>query len=238
MGQICSGDNKNDPDGGGPAISKPDGPKSKTMVEKKLRVYGNAFNSDTRTILTLLEISGVKFNYVEIDIFQGKHQEEEYLSKNPCGTIPMIIDNDCVLMGKTNIFVNYLTTEKPKLQSYRPLEHAAKIDQYMSWFLTVMQPCVSNLIKVLIGPKAFCHDIYSGEDVEAAKEAFIGDICKRVEKMLENRQFLIANNEPTVIDIIFYNEMSTSLMIMRIKGFKRMFPRIEQWVPLWEKSKS
>ena len=95
-----------------------------------------------------------------------------------------------------------------------------------------MQPCVSNLIKVLIGPKAFCHDIYSGEDVEAAKEAFLGDICKRVEKMLENRQFLIANNEPTVIDIIFYNEMSTSLMIMRIKGFKRMFPRIEQWVTL------
>lgn len=51
------------------------------MPEKKkpLRVYGNHFNSDTRTILTLLDISGIKYEFEEVDIFKGEHQEPEYL---------------------------------------------------------------------------------------------------------------------------------------------------------------
>ena len=51
------------------------------MAEKKkpLKVYGNQFNSDTRTILTLLDISGLEYEFEEIDIFKGEHQEPDYL---------------------------------------------------------------------------------------------------------------------------------------------------------------
>ena len=47
---------------------------------------------------------------------------------------------------------------------------------------------------------------------------------------MEARQFLIANNEPTVIDIIYYNEISAAIMLTRIKGFKRLYPRISKWI--------
>ena len=72
-----------------------------------------------------------------------------------------------------------------------------------------------------IGPKAFGHELYSGEEVESAKNDFFDNVCHQVESMLEKRKFLIANNEVTVIDIIFYNEIATAMLIMRIKGFKR-----------------
>ena len=36
--------------------------------------------------------------------------------------------------------------------------------------------------------------------------------------------------EPTVVDIIFYNEISTVLMLTRIKGFKRAYPKVEPWL--------
>ena len=129
------------------------------------------------------------------------------------GTIPMIVDDGCQLIGNTSIFTNYLTLTKPKLSSYRPKEHANKIDQYLTWFTTVLRPCVARLIKVLIGPKAFGQGDFNGDQIEAAKNAFFGDVLNRVNSMLEGRQFLISKSEPTVIDIIFYNEISSGLAL-------------------------
>ena len=48
--------------------------------------------------------------------------------------------------------------------------------------------------------------------------------------MLEDRQFLISASEPTVVDIIYYNEISNGLALTKIKGFKKRFPRIDEWV--------
>ena len=120
-------------------------------------------------------------------------------------------------MGHTSIFVHYLTATKPRLQGYMPREHQAKIDQYINWFLSVMRPATQRLIKVIVGPKAFGHELYSGDEVEAAKLAFLNDILKQVEQMFDSRQYLILAFEPTVVDIIFCHEISTALMLTRIK---------------------
>lgn len=142
----------------------------------------------------------------------------------------MIVDDGCQLIGNTSIFTNYLTLTKPKLASYRPKEHANKIEQHLTWFATVLRPCVARLIKVLIGPKAFGQGDFNGDQIEAAKNAFFGDVLSRVNSMLEGRQFLISKSEPTVIDIIFYNEISSGLALTKIKGFKRQFPQVDEWV--------
>ena len=88
---------------------------------------------------------------------------------NPLGTIPMIVDNDSVIMGNTSIFINYLTLSKSKLNSYRPKEHSNLIDQYLNWFSSVLRPCVQRLTKVIVGPKAFGQGDFTGDQVEAAK---------------------------------------------------------------------
>ncbi len=43
---------------------------------------------------------------------------------------------------------------------------------------------------------------------------------------------MISKNEPTVIDIIFYNELSTALLLTRFKGYKKKFPNFRQWITL------
>ena len=93
-----------------------------------------------------------------------------------------------------------------------------------------MRPCVQQLIKVVVGPKAFGHELYSGEEVEAAKKAFMTEILDRVNTMLKSSQYLVTAMEPTVVDIMFYNEISTALMLTRIKGFKRADPNVEPWL--------
>ena len=141
----------------------------------------------------------------------------------------MIVDDGCQLIGNTSIFTNYLTQTKPKLASYRPKEHANKIDQYLHWFSAVLRPCVARLTKVLIGPKAFGQGDFDGDQIEAAKNAFFGDVLHKVNAMLEGRQFLISKSEPTVVDIIYYNEISSGLALTKIKGFKRQFPQVDEW---------
>ena len=102
----------------------------------------------------------------------------------------------------------------------------------MNWFLCVMKPCVQRLVKIKVSPRAFGAEHFSGDEVEAAKSDFLNQICKHVENMLENRQCLIAVNEPTVIDMIFYNEITLVLLLLRIKGLKKMFPRLSKWISL------
>ena len=170
MGNLCN--TEQDQSSGGSNIlqerhEKPPVPLARVLVvpEKKmpLKVYGNYFNSDTRTILTLLDISGITYEFEEVDIFKGEPHEPEYLEKNPLGSIPMLIDADCTLLGNISVFTNYLTLTKPKLASYRPKEHTNKIDQYLQWFMTVLRPCVARLTKVLIGPKCFGQGDFSGD---------------------------------------------------------------------------
>ena len=61
--------------GGSSNRMKPQSAINNAPPPPKLKVYGHAFNSDTRTILTLLDISKIEYDYEEIDIFMGKHLE-------------------------------------------------------------------------------------------------------------------------------------------------------------------
>ena len=136
---ICS-EGQTGPDSSGAAPGTMD-VAVKLTKPKKMKLYGNYFNSDTRTIMTLLKISGVEHDFIEVDIFTGQHKEINFLAKNPCGGIPVITDQDCQLMGNIAVFANYLST-KPKLQQYMPRAHSAKIDQYINWHLSVLRPCI------------------------------------------------------------------------------------------------
>ena len=107
----CCGDERGDKIIEEPDIKTMDKKPMKNMVvevKKKIKVYGNSFNSDTRTIRTLLDISNTEYDYEEIDIFMGEHQKDKYLAKNPSGSIPMIIDDNCMVLGSPEVFVNYL----------------------------------------------------------------------------------------------------------------------------------
>lgn len=61
-------------------------------IKGGLTIYGDYFDSDTRTIVTLLNIVDQNFKFNEIDIFQGQQAKADFLSVNPLGTIPVVTD--------------------------------------------------------------------------------------------------------------------------------------------------
>ena len=68
---IC-GEGQSGPDQGSLTPGQP-GISTVRVQPKKLKVFGHVFDSDTRTVLVLLELSGVHYDFEEIDIFLGKH---------------------------------------------------------------------------------------------------------------------------------------------------------------------
>ena len=53
--------------------------------EGLITVYGDYFSPETRTILAILDISGLKYMLKHIDQFQKQHQHPDYLRINPTG---------------------------------------------------------------------------------------------------------------------------------------------------------
>ena len=73
----------------------------------------------------------------------------------------------------------------------------------------------------------------TGEELEMTKSAVLTTICKSIEQMFsEDIKFLVSANEPTVVDIVYYNDIVMALFLMKIKGFKRQFPYSERWITL------
>ena len=49
------------------------------LSKNQLTVWGDYFNSDTRTILSILHIAGIPHAIEEVDQFRGDHKKESYL---------------------------------------------------------------------------------------------------------------------------------------------------------------
>ena len=59
--------------------------------EDSVQIYGDCFSSETRTLVYALDYCTQKYNYQEVDIFQGEHNDDKYTqSVNPTGQIPTL----------------------------------------------------------------------------------------------------------------------------------------------------
>ena len=138
--------------------------------QNKLSVFGDWFDNDTRTITSLLKIGQVPYELTLVDLIQGQHLSEPYLSVNPLGSVPFILENDNMVLGSTFVFLKYLANSKPKILSeYCPDEKITQIDQYMKWFDSILRPCVKRITQFVLAQRA---DETSDYDFEADKTEF------------------------------------------------------------------
>ena len=126
---------------------------SEKEVSNKLTVYGDSFDPDTRTILVLLRIAGAEFKFTEIDRFQNQHKQNDYLIVNPLGEIPCLNERNFKVMGKTKVFLSYLSRTQGKLYGLYPSSKQSQLDQYMNWFESVLRPSARRISKILMFPK-------------------------------------------------------------------------------------
>ena len=139
---------------------------------------------------------------------------ESYLSVNPLGSVPFVIEESNVVMGSTIIFLKYFANSKPKVGAYYPEEKQEEIEQYMNWFAAVLRPCVGRITQSIIAQKT---TDYSGDDdeLQADKNEFFTVVLPRLNEMLEESTYLCSDEAFTIVDIAFYNEITPVFLLSR-----------------------
>ena len=120
----------------------------------KLTLWGDHFNSETRAILSILEIANVPYEFVEVNTLEDKHKEDNYKRINPSGTIPFIENGNDKVIGGGITNIQYLIGVSHKVsESLYPEKDQAQINTVLNWFYSVMRTETQRLIKLVVPGK-------------------------------------------------------------------------------------
>lgn len=96
-----------------------------------MRLYGDRGSSNTRRVLTVASHLQMDFEFRFVNIFERENQEPDYLSLNPNGTIPTLVDGGVVLFEASAIMI-YLA-EKAKSSLWPQGEERFHVLKWMFW---------------------------------------------------------------------------------------------------------
>ena len=155
-----------------------------------LLVKGRANSSNVMKALWILDEIGIEYEREDVGGPFGKNHEASYLSLNPNGRIPTIIDDDLVLW-ESNTIVRYLAS-KHSMGSLFPTNPGdrAKCEMWMDWQLTEL---VGDMVPVFHGfirkpPEERDMDVINAaRDSWAGKWAILDDHLSRNDYVGGNR---------------------------------------------------
>lgn len=76
-----------------------------------MKIYGHANSRSVRAVWAAEEV-GASYDYESIDLFGGAARREPFISINPAGKVPVLVDGDLVLTESAAI-CNYLAMRHP-----------------------------------------------------------------------------------------------------------------------------
>lgn len=72
------------------------------------KVYGDYRSGNCYKIKLMLELLGLPYEWVAVDILKGETQSEAFLAKNPNGKIPVLELEDGTCLWESNAILNFL----------------------------------------------------------------------------------------------------------------------------------
>jgi glutathione S-transferase len=107
-----------------------------------LKVWGRRNSANVQKAMWAIGELGLAHERIDIAGAFGKNREPAYLSLNPNGLVPTLVDGDLVLW-ESNTIVRYLAClhGKGTLEPADPTERA-RASQWMDWQLSVLGPAI------------------------------------------------------------------------------------------------
>ena len=145
-----------------------------------LQIWGDYFSSETRVILSVLEITKTTFKFEHVDTFAKDANYQKYLQINPTGQIPTITEGKYIVLGGSGLNITYLlNAHKNVKEALYPDASKQEIDRHLSWFQGVLKVCSNRIFKMSIGPKVLGEKAPAPEELKAASDEFFKRILTR-----------------------------------------------------------
>jgi glutathione S-transferase len=98
-----------------------------------IKLYGHEVSGNSYKVKLLLELLNIKYEWIKVDLLKGEQKSPEYLTLNPFGQVPLLIDGETKLADAQAILV-YLARQYGGDQ-WLPLD-ALSLAQVIRWLST------------------------------------------------------------------------------------------------------
>ncbi|MBD2107622.1 glutathione S-transferase [Nodosilinea sp. FACHB-13] len=98
-----------------------------------IQLYGHEVSGNSYKVRLFLELLGLDYEWVKVDLMQGAHKAPEFLALNPFGQVPVLVDGEVILADAQAILV-YLARQFGG-DTWLPTE-ALPLAQVVRWLST------------------------------------------------------------------------------------------------------
>ncbi len=97
-----------------------------------LKIYGVSLSTPCNKVRFVANALDLDYDFVVVNMSEGKHKSEEYLELHPAGKVPVIDDEGFVLF-ESNAIIKYLNEKNNA--GYYPTEHRQRaiVDQWLDF---------------------------------------------------------------------------------------------------------
>ncbi|XP_022085790.1 glutathione S-transferase theta-1-like [Acanthaster planci] len=193
-----------------------------------LTVYGHPLSQPSRSVYLFCKATKIPYTEKNVDMSKEEHKKEPYLSINPMGAVPSIVD-DGFKLSECMTILKYLARKNKVADNWYPqdLKVQAKVNQYLDWHHTGIR---KSGIDVFVGK--ILTPIFTGKPVDEAKlakdlEAFDKALGTIEKVFLGDNQFL-ASDKISIADICCLSEMMQVVTIQQ-NDVLANYPKLAAW---------
>jgi glutathione S-transferase len=198
-------------------------------------IYGDYGSSSTRRVLTVLRHLKVDFELRVVNLFAGEHKQPQYMTLNPNGTVPTMVDGRVVLFEASAIML-YAAARHPS--SLLPEgDGYFETVKWMFWAAEHFRRGHNDLIEERFIKRL--HQFGGDNRICAHAEASIHRYAPVLNDHLGNRRFVVRDN-PTLADIDLAAPFSH---LHRTGAPYNKYPHIASWhdrllseMPAWRET--
>ncbi|PZV06344.1 MAG: glutathione S-transferase [Leptolyngbya sp.] len=160
-----------------------------------IQLYGHDISGNSYKVRLFLELLGLDYEWVKVDLMQGAHKAPEFLALNPFGQVPLLVDGEVKLADAQAILV-YLARQYGG-DTWLPPE-ALPLAQVVRWLSTAAG-------EVRQGPEnARLYHLFKTTNINIDRAHQKADhILTQLDQHLSRRSWLECDR-PTIADIAVF----------------------------------
>ncbi|CDW83806.1 glutathione s-transferase [Stylonychia lemnae] len=209
--------------------------------EVTLKVFGNYFVPEMRTVCALLELNEIPYQCETINIF-SKEGREEYQGFNPSQMMPTLIEGYQTILADPPHMYKYICKTKDVDEKFYPQKDMNRdkkklVDQYLEYIQWMVKRNSDRLTKLKIESILLERGLIEKEEVkfndgEEAKEKdiFFNIIVPNLESHLDGGKTYLCGYDFSIADIAFFNELINVIEIIEQNIDAKRFPNIDKWM--------
>lgn len=180
------------------------------------------FNPSRSTrVRWLLQELGLEFDAVRVDLTAGEHRSPEFLTLNPAGKLPVLVDGDMVL-AESGAIALYLAEKDP--QGRFLAEDPVRRAQIYRWLFFAVTELEQPLWRIARHTRLYPAQRRLPADVVLAREDFTA-MAQVLEAHMAQRSFVVPESV-SVADFV----VAWTLNWARVHGLLESFPNLGAYV--------